>query len=115
MGCALVALLLVVALCPEGMPDRCSGPLHERLSEERWTLEAPVHPGLLPAAFGDRGNAGIFLQFGGRGRACALFTKGDEEAGGEDRASAWEGLAEGEGGLGLGTLRDGGVEICDSL
>jgi hypothetical protein len=53
MGFALIALLLVVDLCPEGMPERFRCPLHERLSEELWTLEAPVHPGFLPAAFGD--------------------------------------------------------------
>ena len=94
MGVALIALLLVVDLCPEGMPDRFCGPFHECLSEELWTLEAPVHPGLLPAAFGDWCNARIFLQFGGGGIACALFAKGDEEAGGEDRPSAWEGLEE---------------------
>ena len=115
MGFALVTLLLVVDLCPEGVPDRFSGPLHERLSEELWALEAPVHPGLLPAAFRDRCNARIFLQFGGRGIACALFAKGDEEAGGEDRPSTWEGLEEGEVGMGLGPLRDGDVEICDGL
>ena len=115
MGCALVALLLVVDLGPEGMPDRFGGPLHARLSKELWTLEAPVHPGLLPAAFGDRCNARIFLQCGGRGIASPLFAKGDEEAGGEDRASAWEGLEEGAVGMGLGPLRDGGVELGDGL
>src|SRR6266702_6664640 len=57
----------------------------------------------------------IFLQFGGRGIACALFAKGDEEAGGEDRPSTWEGLEEGKVGMGLGTLRDGDVEIGDGL
>ena len=115
MGFALVALLLGGELGPEGVPDRFSGPLHERLSEELWTLEAPVHPGRLPAAVGDRGTAHLFLQFGGRGRACALFAKGDEEAGGENRPSTWEGLEEGEVGRGLGPLRDGEVEISDGL
>jgi hypothetical protein len=115
MGFALVALLLVVDLCPEGRPARFCCPLHERLSEELWTLEAPVYPGLLAAAFGDRGDARLFLQCGGGGRACALFAKGDEEAGGEDRPSAWEGLEEGEVGMGLGPLRDGGVEVCDGV
>jgi hypothetical protein len=115
MGCALVALLLVGDLCPEGMPDRCRGPLHERLSEELWTREAPVHPGLLPAAFRDRCTARIFLQCGGSGLARALFPKGNEEAGGEDRPSAWEGLAEGAVGMGLGPRRDGRVERGDGL
>ena len=35
---ALVALLLVIDLCPEGMPDRFRGPCHERLSEGCRTL-----------------------------------------------------------------------------
>ena len=81
MGFALIALLLVIELCPEGVPDRCSGPLHERWSEELWTLEAPVDPGLLPAAFGDRYHTRLLLQCGGRGIACALVAKGDEGGG----------------------------------
>jgi len=44
---ALLALLLVIDPCPEGMADRCSGPRHEGL-EEAWRIwEAPVDPGLL--------------------------------------------------------------------
>ena len=60
-GFALVALLLGEDACPEGMPDRCSGPLHEGLAHELRTLEAPVHPGLLAAPFGHRCDPGIFL------------------------------------------------------
>src|SRR5262249_17320562 len=115
MGFTLLALLVVVDLCPEGMPDRFRCPLHERLSEALWTLEAPVHPGRLAAACGDWGNARIFLQFGGRGIARVLVATGDEEAGSADRPSAWEGLEEGEVGMGLGPLRDGGGEGCDGL
>src|SRR5262245_5086360 len=115
MGFALGTLLLVIELGPEGMPDRFCRPLHKRLAEELWTLEAPVDPSLLPAAFGDRGNTGIFLQFGSGGIACALFAKGDEEAGSEDRPSTWEGLEEGKVGMALGTLCDGGVEVGDGL
>src|SRR5215831_14224851 len=65
MGFALIPLLLVIHLRPERMPDRLRSPFHERLPEELWTLETPVHPGLLAAAFGHRRNAGIFLEFGG--------------------------------------------------
>ena len=50
MGFPLVTLLLIIDLCPEGMPDRLRRPLHERLPKKRWALEAPVHPGLLAAA-----------------------------------------------------------------
>jgi len=63
MGLALVALLLVVHLCPEGMPDRLRRPFDKRLPEELWTLEAPVHPGLLATAFCDRRNARLFVEF----------------------------------------------------
>ena len=110
MGFALVALLLVIDLRPEGMPDRFRRPLDKRLPEELGTLEAPVHPGLLAAAFGHRRDPGIFLEFGGGGIAFALFAEGDEQPGGEDGARSWEGLEQGEIGMALGALRDGGVE-----
>ena len=48
---ALVALLLVVDLGPEGMPLGFSSPLYKRLSQALRTLEAPVDPGLFAAAF----------------------------------------------------------------
>jgi hypothetical protein len=86
---ALVALLLVVDLRPEGMPCGFSSPLHKRLSQELRALEAPVDPGLLAAAFRNRCNTRIFLEFLGRSVAFPLFTKGDEEARGKDRPSAW--------------------------
>src|SRR5215475_2135087 len=44
MGLALVALLLVVHLRPERLPDRLRRPCNERLPEELWALETPVHP-----------------------------------------------------------------------
>src|SRR5215813_12707791 len=77
MGLALVALLLVVNLCPAGMPDRLRRPCDKRLPEELGTLEAPVHPGLLATPFGDWCDPGIFLEVGGGGIAFALFTEDD--------------------------------------
>jgi len=115
MGFTLVTLLLVIELSPEGMPDRFRRPFHECLAEELRTLQAPVHPRLLPAAFGDWGNTCIFLQFSRGGLAFALFAKGDEEAGREDWPGTWEGLEEGKVGMALGTLRDGRVEVRDGL
>ena len=115
MGLALVALLLVVHLRPERMPDRLRRPCDERLPEELWTLETPVHPGLLAAPFSHRRNPGLLLEFGGRGRACALLAESDEQPWGEDGARSWEGLEQGEIGMALRALRDGGVEIGDSL
>src|SRR5262245_54935740 len=75
---ALVALLLVIDLCPEGMPDRFRGPFHARLSEACRTLPAPVPPGLLATAFRDRCDARIFLECLGGGAAFSLFTEGHE-------------------------------------
>jgi hypothetical protein len=60
---ALVTLLLVIDLCPEGMPDRFRCPFCERLAEELGTFEAPVHPGFLATTFRDWGNTGVCLEF----------------------------------------------------
>src|SRR5262245_57598297 len=58
-----VALLLRIDWGPEGMPCGFRRPLHARLAQARWTLEAPVHPGLLAPAFRDRRTARVFLEF----------------------------------------------------
>ena len=97
------------------MPDRFRGPLHEGLAEEGRTLEAPVDPAFLATPFRDRGNARELLQFGGGRIAFALFAEGDEEPGSEDRASAGEGLEQGEVGMTLGMLRDGVVKVLNRL
>ena len=60
---AFVALVLIRDLGPEGRPCGFRCPLHERLAQERRTLEAPMHPGLLATAFRDRRNARVFLEF----------------------------------------------------
>src|SRR5215813_13600026 len=77
---ALVALLLVIDLGPEGMPDRFRGPFHEGLAEERRTLQPPVHPRFLATGFCDWRNACVFLEFRGGGEAFSLFAEGHEEA-----------------------------------
>src|SRR5215471_7467808 len=115
MGFALVALLLVVHLRPERMPDRLCSPFNERLPEELGTLETPVYPGLLATPFGHRRNAGIFLQFAGGGIACTLFAEGNEQSGSEDGTRSWEGLEQREIGMALGALCNGTVEIGDGL
>ena len=108
---ALVALLLVIDLRPEGMPRGFRRPLHERLAQERRTLEAPVDPGFLATAFRDRRDTRIFLEFLGRGVAFPLFAKGHEEARGKDGPGPWQGVKQGEVGMALGALRDG---VCRS-
>ena len=112
---ALVALLLRIDLGPEGMPDRCRGPCHERLSEERRTLPTPVHPGFLATAFRDRGDARIFLAFLGGGEAFPLCAEGHEEAGGKAGPGPWQGVKQGAVRMGLGALCHGGVEVGNGL
>jgi hypothetical protein len=97
------------------MPDRCRGPLHAWVAEARRTLPAPVHGRRLPAAFGERGNPGIFLPCSRGGLALSVCANGDEEAGSAAGPSPWEGLAEGAGGMALGPRREGRVEGRDGL
>ncbi len=112
---ALVALLLVVGPCPERMPEGFSGPFHERLPQELRALEAPVDPRFVPAAFRHRRDTSVFLQRIGGGIALALFAEGDQETRCKDSTSAWERIKQGEVGMALGALRDGGVEVRDRL
>ena len=112
---ALVALLLVIDLCPEGMPDRVRGPFHERLAAERRTPQTPVHPGLLATAFRDWCDARIFLEFLSGGEAFPLFAAGHEEAGGKDGPGPGQGVKQGEVGMGVGTLGNGRIEVSNSL
>jgi len=115
MGLALIALLLVGNLRPERMPDRLRSPFNERLPEALGTLEAPVYPGLLAAAFRHRRDPRIFLEFLGRGIAFPLVAKGDQEAGSEAGTYPRECLEEREVGMALRILRDGSVEVGNSL
>jgi hypothetical protein len=115
MGFPLVALLLVRDLRPERMPDRLSRPLYARLADELWTLEAPMDPGFLAAAFRHWRDAGVLLECSGGRIACPLFAEGDEEPGGKDGARTWKGLEQGEIGMALGTLGDGVVEGLNSV
>ena len=116
LGClALIALLLVIDPCPAGMADGFRSPCHAGWAAEWRTLEAPVDPGLLAAPFCDRRDARALWECSGGCRAFPLFAAGDEEAGSEDGASAWAGLAQGEGRMALGALRDGMVAGVDRV
>ena len=44
-----------------------------------------------------------------------MFAEGDEESGGQDSASAWQGVKQGEVGMALGALCNGFVEVVDGL
>jgi hypothetical protein len=112
---ALVALLLIIDLGPEGMSCGFRCPLDKRLAQELWTLEAPVDPGLLAAAFRDRRNARLFLEFVGGGKAFPLFAEGDEEAGSKHGPSPWQGVNQREIGMVLSALCDDIVEVGNGL
>ena len=77
-----MALLLIVGTGPEGVPDGFGSPLHERLSQERGALEAPVDPGCVATAFGHRRDTGVCLERIRCGVAVAWFAEGGEESGG---------------------------------
>ena len=112
---ALVAWLLVGDLSPKGMPGGCSCPLYKRLSQERRTLEAPVDPSLLAAAFRHGRKTRIFLAVLGRSVAFPLCAKGHEEARGKDGPGAWQGVKQREVGMGLGAWRDGCIEVGNGV
>src|SRR5262249_7476646 len=112
---ALVALLLVVDLSPKGMPGGFSRPLDKRLAQERRTLEAPVDPSFLAAAFRHGRNTRILLEFLGRSVAFPLFAKGHEEARGKDGTSAWQGVKQREVRMVLSTLCDGCIEVGNGV
>jgi hypothetical protein len=112
---ALLALLLIRDLGPEGMSDGCRRPRDTRLAQARWTREAPVDPGLLAAAFRHRCNARLLLEVGGGGQAFALFAAGDAEAGRKHGPSPWQGVQQREVGMGLGALGDGVVDVGKGL
>jgi hypothetical protein len=110
MGFSLVALLLVIDPRPAGRPERCGGPLDARVPAALGTREAPVAPGLLAAACGDRCDPGLLWPGGGGGRALPLCATGDVPPGGEDGPRAWERLAQEESRLALRALRDGVIK-----
>jgi hypothetical protein len=74
------------------MPRGFCRPFDERLSQELGALEAPVDPDFVAAPFRHRRNASILLEFLSGSVAVALFAKGDEEAGGKDGPSSWQGI-----------------------
>jgi hypothetical protein len=113
--CALLAWRWVIDPCPEGMAERCRGPLHEGWAEEWRTVDAPGDPGLLAAPCCHRGAARELWECSGGGLAFPWFAEGDEEAGSEDGASAWKGLEHGAVGMALGARRDGLVEVLDGV
>ena len=111
----LLAWRLVIAVGPEGMPDRCGGPLHARWSQALGTLETPGHPGFLPAAFRPWRAAGLLLPCSGGRRPCALLPAGAPEAGRQDGSRAGQGLQQGASGMTLGALGHGLLAVAPIL
>jgi hypothetical protein len=66
--------------CPEGARDGLPHPLDEGLAEKGGALITPVDGGLVAAAVGDGGDAGVLLERGGVREALAALAEGDEEA-----------------------------------
>lgn len=114
-GDALGFVALVKGFCPEGPGDGLADPLDEALAEEGGADEAPMHPALLAAAFGDRGDAGILLHRSRVGEALSVLSEGCEQTRGQSGASAGELLE--DGGIGEFGARglDGVVEALDGL
>lgn len=70
------------------------GPLNEGLAQEFRTAQAPVHPGFTAAAVGGRSNTGISLKIIRFWIALSLFSKGDQQARGENGTGVREALEE---------------------
>jgi len=97
------------------MPRGFRRPLHERVAQERRTLEAPVDPGLFATTFRNRCDARVLLEIFGRGEAFPLFAEGDEEARSKHGPGPWQGVKQREVGMVLGMLRNGFVVVCNGL
>jgi hypothetical protein len=98
---------------PEGARDGLAHPFDEGLAEEGGTLIAPVDEGLVAAAFGDGGDAGVLLDRGGVWEALTALAEGDEEACSEGSTSARQGTEEGVVGQLGGEFGDLVVEAVD--
>ena len=73
------ATAFVECLCPEGSRDGLSDPFDEGLAQKRGAGPAPMHPGLVAAAFGDGRDAGVLLKCGGVREALAALTESNEQ------------------------------------
>jgi len=96
---ARLALLLGIDRRPEGMPERCSGPLHAGVAAAWRAREAPVDAAFLATTFCHRGQAGALLECGGGRRAVAWGAAGNAEPGSEDGASPWKAREQGAVGM----------------
>jgi len=63
-----------------------------------------VDPGFLAAAFRDRRNARIFLEFVGAGKAFPLFAEATRRRGAKNGPSTWQGIKQRKVGMVLRAL-----------
>src|SRR5690349_23505784 len=87
---AHAASALIESASPEGAWDGLAYPFDESLAKKLRAAIAPMDPGLVAAALGDRGDASILLEGGGSGIAIAALTKGDEQPRREGITGAWQ-------------------------
>jgi hypothetical protein len=97
-GLPRVTLRLIRDPRPEGMPERCSCPLHERLASELGTLQTPGHPGCLAAPVRARRKARVFWECSGRRVAFPRCADGDEEAGAQTAPAPGKAANQGKAG-----------------
>src|ERR1017187_6516317 len=88
----VIALRAVIGLCPVTVENRLAGPLMEGLPQKFRTTPAPMHPVLLSAGFGHRGDPRVLLDLGGVRIAVTLRAKGSDQTGNQYIAGAWQGI-----------------------
>ena len=98
----VIALRAVIGLCPVTVENRLVGPLMEGRPQKFRTTPAPMHPVLLAAGFGHRGDPRVLLDLGRVRIAVPLRAKGSDQTGNQHIPGAWQGIEDGKIGVGLG-------------
>src|ERR1700730_9561910 len=110
---ALRSLLPVIGARPERFVDGLACPFDKGLAQEGRTLPAPVHPALLAAALGDRGDARVLLQFIGALEAVMLLAECSQQARRQMRTCSGQAVKQVEVGQRPCDCRDLPVEHVD--
>lgn len=84
----LLTLLLVVGGGPTTMKETLGGILVKTLAQKAGAAVAPMDEILFSAFFGNRRDAGVFLQIRALGEASALGAGGAQEPRAEDRTGS---------------------------
>jgi hypothetical protein len=110
-GLACSALRLIIDLGPAGMPWGFRRPLDKRVAQQLGTLEAPVDPGRLAAAFRDRRHARLFWECVSGGKAVPWCADGHAAAGSKHGPSPWQGVQHRDVGMVLRAWREGCIAV----